>query len=318
MNSFVRFNRSYRTNWKWVAPVLLLCLCVVNHTTHAQSLGYEGPTGVLVTPIASTSASPANGLGKPSIAYHFLAGGNVVGDFSTVSITEGFAKRFEVGYTSEIHAAGSSDITPLWNGDLSIVHGKANILPENFNKTTWVPAISVGAIGRFNDNYVGDGINTTLPYGPGFGNGTQTTRNADFYLVGTKVITQISKKVPVLISGGVRGTNAALWGLAGNAPNYKAEGFGTLALVFTGPSKSTIIVGAEVAQQPQQVLVDKTVTVPTSVIDIPTSEVFAARIVPFAKHKLNIDVGVLHAGEGGDDPVLNLRYRAAFGLSYGF
>ena len=78
----------------------------------AQSLGYEGPTGVFVTPLAYTSASQANGLGKPSVSYHFLAAGNVVGDFSTVSITEGFAKRFEFGYTSEIHAAREHAILP--------------------------------------------------------------------------------------------------------------------------------------------------------------------------------------------------------------
>jgi hypothetical protein len=293
-------------------PILLFAAIFASQKSAAQSLGYEGPTGVFVTPLAYTSASPANGLGKPSVSYHFLAGGNVVGDFSTVSITEGFAKRFEFGYTSEIHAAGSSDLTPLWNGDLSIVHGKADILPENYGKHPWVPAISVGAIGRFSDNYVGDGTNT------GFGNGTQTTRNADFYLVGTKVITQISKKVPVLISGGLRGTDAVLWGLGGNAPNYSAKGFGAAALVFTGPGKSNIIVGAEVSEQPQQVLIRQTITVPTSAIDIPTSTVFAARIVPLPERKLNIDVGVLHAGEGGNNPVLNLRYRAAFGLSYAF
>ena len=303
---------------RWAAPIALIVLWFAAHAALAQSLGWEGPTGVFVTPLAYTAASPAKGLGKPSVGYHFLAAGNVVGDFSTVSITEGLAKRFEVGYTSEIHAGGNSDITPLWNGDLNIVHGKANILPENYGKHSWVPAISVGAIGRFNDNYVGDGTNTTLPYGPGFGNGTQTTHNADFYLVGTKVITQISKKVPVLISGGLRGTDAVLWGLGGNAPNYSAKGFGAAALVFTGPGKSNIVVGAEVSQQPQQVLIHQTIAVPTSSIDIPTSTVFAARIVPLPERKFNIDVGVLHAGEGRNNALLNLRYRPAFGLSYAF
>ena len=302
---------------RWAAPIALIVLWFAAHAALAQSLGYEGPTGVFVTPLAYTAASPANGLGKPSVGYHFLAAGNVVGDWSTVSITEGFAKRFEVGYTSEIHAGSDSLANGAygqpWEFDFHIVHGKANILPENFGKNPWVPAISVGAIYRFNDNLAGDGNNdSAINYG------NQTTQNADFYLVGTKVITQISKKVPVLISGGVRGTNAALWGLGGNAPNYSAKGFGAVALIFTGPGKSNIIVGSEVSEQPQQILVDKTVTVPTSTLDIPTATVFAARIVPSPKHKLNIDVGVLHAGEGGNDPVLNLRYRAAFGVSYGF
>jgi len=296
--------------------ILALALAAAQHA-RAQGLGYEGPTGVFVTPLASVAASPANGLGKPAVAYHFLAGGNVVGDFSTVSVTEGFAKRFEVGYTSEIHAgsdnlANGSGGLP-WQFNFSIVHGKANLLPENYGKRNWVPAISVGAIYRFDDNEAGDGNNDSA-----LSSGSQTNNNADFYVVGTKVITQISKKVPVLISGGVRGTNAELWGLGGNAPNYQARAFGAAALIFTGPSKSTIIVGSEVSQQPKQILVDKTLTLPASILDVPTSTVFAARFIPSSKHKFNIDAGVLHAGEGGNNPVLNLRYRAAFGISYSF
>jgi len=210
----------------------------------------------MVLALASTAASPANGLGKPSVCYHFLAAGNVVGDWSTVSITEGIAKHFEVGYTSEIHAGSDSLANGAygqpWEFDFHIVHGKANILPENFGKNPWVPAISVGAIYRFNDNLAGDGNNdSAINYG------NQTTHNADFYLVGTKVITQISKKVPVLISGGVRGTNAALWGLGGNAPNYSAKGFGAVALVFTqltdglllDPQKGTETVSSKISKK---------------------------------------------------------------------
>ena len=88
---------------RWAMPVLLLVILFASHAAQAQSLGYEGPTGVFVTPLASVSPSPAKGLGQPSIAYHFLAAGPIVGDFSTVSVTEGFAQRFEFGYTHEIH-----------------------------------------------------------------------------------------------------------------------------------------------------------------------------------------------------------------------
>jgi hypothetical protein len=105
---------------RWATLILLFVLPFATHAAQAQSLGYEGPTGVFVTPLASTSASPAKGLGQPSVAYHFLAAGPIVGDFSTVSITEGFAKRFEFGYTHEIHnenggskAALGPALTPL-------------------------------------------------------------------------------------------------------------------------------------------------------------------------------------------------------------
>ncbi|HMD78151.1 MAG TPA: DUF3034 family protein [Terracidiphilus sp.] len=302
MRIFVTSFASSVSNRLFAALALLLVLPFAAHTAQAQSLGYEGPTGVFVTPLAYTSASPANGLGKPSVSYHFLAGGPVIGDFSTVSITEGFAKRFEAGYTSEIHAG--PDPTGLWASDFSIVHAKATIVPENAGKTKWVPAIAVGGIFRFNDNDAFDGTSG------------QTTKNGDIYVVATKIVTQ-TKKVPVLLSAGLRGTNASLWGLGGNAPNWTARGFGALALVFTGPNKSTIIVGSEVSQQPKQIKAGA-----GSALDIPTSEVYAVRIVPLPKHKLNIDAGILHAGGNVGSPGvplnLNARARVAFGISYGF
>src|ERR1035441_4314255 len=148
MNTLASSFRSYAASMKWVAPALLLSFTAFATTAQAQSLGYEGPTGIFVTPLASVADSPANGLGKPAVAYHFLAGGPVIGDFSTVSTTVGFAKRFEMGYTSEIHGGGSDALSPLWNSDFSIVHGKANILSS---KT--IGAISVGGIYRFNDQF---------------------------------------------------------------------------------------------------------------------------------------------------------------------
>ena len=326
MKTFVNAFRISAANWKWVAPALLLSLFVFATTAQAQSLGYEGPTGIFVTPLASTAASPAKGAGHPVIAYHLLAGGPVIGTWNTVSITEGFAKRFEVGYTREDHAAGSTaGLSPLWTDGLNIFHGKANIVPENANKTKWVPAISVGGIVRTNDSNVGDGTNG------------QTKTNADIYFVATKVITQISKQVPVLLNFGVRGSNASLWGLGGNATGYSPLAFGAVAFVFTGPSKSTIIFGSEIAQQPQRLMMTSVVypintatrfgnpaaaggtLVSAGAFDIPTSIDYCVRVVPSPKHKLNVDFGILQAaGRIGGGVDLKARARAAFGISYGF
>ena len=320
------------SNGMRAAMVVLMGMGVFSAVSEAQSLGYEGPTGIFVTPIASTAASPAKGFGKPVVAYHFLNGGPVIGNYSTVSITEGVAKRAEFGYTAEIHSGGkdtvnAANLSPLWTGTMSIVHGKVNIVPENAGKTKWVPAISVGAIGRFNDNNVGNGTNSTaLHTALSITSGTQSTTNADFYIVGTKVVTQITKKVPWLLSAGVRGTNASLWGLGGNAPDYSARAFGALAWVFTGPGKSTIILASEVAQQPKTVQVTLNSGAKAGIFSIPTSEVYAVRVVPSPKCKLNVDFGVLQAaGHIGASPTLpsvpvnlDARARVAFAVSYGF
>ena len=287
---------------RWATMVLLLALPFAAHTAQAQSLGYEGPTGVFVTPLAATAASPGHGAGHPVIAYHLLAGGPVIGTFNTVSVTEGFAKRFEVGYTREIHAPGdTASLSPLWTEGFNVFHGKANILDENHGKNPWVPALSIGGIVRTNVRNVGGEI------------GAKDTTNGDIYLVATKIVTQ-TKKVPLVLNAGVRGTNASLWGLGGNAPDFSARAFGALGFVLTGPGKSTIILASEVAQQPRRIDVGGTPS-----FDIPTSVDYAARIVPLPKRKLNIDFGVLQAA-GRIAPGVDLKARArfAFGISYGF
>jgi len=291
---------------RWAAAVIFAALLIVARGASAQSLGYEGPTGIFVTPLASVAGSPANGAGHPVIAYHLLAGGPVIGTWNTVSITEGVAKRIEFGYTREDHAAGNdANLSALWTDGFNIFHGKINIVPENAGKTKWVPAISAGGIARTNDSNVGDGK---------LG---QTKTNGDIYIVATKVITQISKNVPVLVNAGVRGTNSSLWGLGGNAPDFSARAFGALAFVFKGPAKGTIILASEVAQQPQRIKTPSASGLPP--LDIPTSIDYAVRYVPSPKHKLNIDFGILQAA-GTIYPGVNLkaRARAAFGISYGF
>ena len=52
------------------------------------------------------------------------------------SFTEGFAKRFEIGYTREDHAAGNTvRLSSASTDGLNIFHGKAVLVPENAGKT---------------------------------------------------------------------------------------------------------------------------------------------------------------------------------------
>lgn len=272
----------------------------------AQTLGWEGPTGTFITPVAYVATSQAKSLGRPVVGYHFLAGGPVVGDFSTVNFTEGFAKRFEAGYTSEVHAAGDAAISANWEHDMSIVHGKAQIVDENAGHHHFVPAISLGGIYRFNDHYSNDGVNG------------QTTSNGDIYLVATKTITE-TKIIPIVLTAGVRGTNAALWGLAGNASEWTPSAFGSAAFVFKGPATSKFALGAEIEQQPNHALATAANGVQSAVLNFPTSESYAIRIFPSAKYKLNLDAGVLHSGNYlGQGVKIDTNARVAFAISYGF
>src|SRR5579871_3450108 len=74
------------------ATVAAICGCA---PLRAQNIGWEGETGVFVTPLAYTAASPSGNFGKPLVAFHYLDGGAVLGDFFEVSATEGALGRTE-------------------------------------------------------------------------------------------------------------------------------------------------------------------------------------------------------------------------------
>ena len=134
--------------------------------------------------------------------------------------------------------------------------------------------------------------------------------NGDVYIVASKVIP--AKPAAIVLSGGVRGTNAELWGMGGNAPDWQAKAFGAVAFAFTGPGKSTIIFGSEVAQQPHHPL------------NIPTTLTYCVRVIPSSKHKFSLDFGIAQVAgrihsDGVNPPIdLKARHQAGFQISYGF
>lgn len=266
----------------------------------AQSLNWEGQTGVFITPLAYTAASPNNNFGKPVVAYHYLDAGGVLGGFHTAAITAGLFGRAEFGYTRTFHQPGSTTgLSQLWDGGFNIVHGKVNVVPENAGKNKWLPAISAGFVARTQDHHVSGVL------------GSRDYSNADFYLVATKTVTQI-KPLPLVLNLGYKATNASVFGLAGNAPAYRGRLFGAAAVVVKGPKKSQVILGSEFVQQPREVRNLPGATVPTTIT-------YAARIVPLPERsKLNIDFGVAQAA-GWILPGVNLqaRHQFALGISYG-
>ena len=265
----------------------------------AQSLNWEGQTGVFVTPLAYTAGSPNTGAGKPVVAYHFLNAGDVLGNFHTASVTEGLFGRVEFGYTRVFHQDGSTEgLSDLWQGGFNIVHGKVNVLHENAAKKKWVPAISAGFVARTQVRNVAGVL------------ASRDNNNADFYLAATKTVTQV-RSLPLVLNLGYKATNASVFGLAGNAPAYKGRLFGAAAFVVKGPAKSQLIFGSEFAQQPRDVK-----DLPGAIV--PTTITYAARIVPSTEHKFNIDFGVAQAaGKILPGVDLHARHQFALGVSYG-
>jgi len=229
------------------SPTLHCCLAILAafvlalglaKPAHAQALGWEGETGVFVTPLAFTASVDEGPKLHPVVAYHYFNAGPVIGDFHELSIEVGVGKRFEFGFTHEFHVFGSDpSLSPLWQNGFEIFNGKFILVPENYEKQKWVPAVSVGFIARTNVRNVGNWVAESAS-NPSMVGGKS---DGDIYIVASKVVP--TKPIPIVLSGGVRGTDAELWGMGGNAPAWEARAFGAGAFVFKGPSRSVIILG---------------------------------------------------------------------------
>jgi hypothetical protein len=276
-------------------------------TAAAQSLNWEGQTGIFVTPLAYSLPSSDKGFGMPAVAYHYLDGGQVLGGFHQVSVTMGAFSRLEFGYTRNLHQdGGTAGLSNLWDSGFNVFHGKLNLLQE---RRTWRPAVSVGFVARTQVRNVGGEIEG------------KNKSNADFYLVATKTVTQI-RSLPLVFNLGFKATNASLLGLVGNAPAYQGRLFGAAAFALKGPGKSTILMGSELMQEPRRVQDVPAATVPTTIT-------YAVRVVPAGalplrswgveSPKLTIDLGLAQAA-GNVAPGVNLqaRHQFALGVSYGF
>lgn len=273
--------------------------------SHAQALGWEGETGVFVTPLAYTASSESQTF-HPVVAYHYFNAGPVIGDFHETSIELGVGKRVEFGYTHEFHTFGDyPNLSPLWQNGFDIFNGKVNLVPEN-TRSKWTPSLSVGFVARPDVRNVGNWVELA-------GSNPNTVggkADGDVYGVASKVVPL--KPVPIVLSAGVRGTDAVLWGMGGNAPDWQARGFGAVAFVLKGPRKSTVIVGSETSQQPHHPL-----NFPT--LNIPTTLTYCVRFLPTNRYKLNFDVGVAQvAGEVMPGVDLQARHQVGAQVSYGF
>jgi hypothetical protein len=290
---------AYRINrYVQLISVAFVIVLLTAPTSHAQNLNWEGQTGAFVTPFAYTSPSPANNIGHPAVAFHYLDGGDVLGGFYETSATVGFLNRFEVGYTRALNSAGSTaGLSPLFEGGFNIFHGKANLVHENAGKHNYIPALSVGFVARTQVRRVG-GVIT----------GKDTT-NGDGYVVATKTITQI-KGLPIVANVGFKVTDSSVLGIAGNAPDWQGGAFGAIGFVLPGPAKSKIVVGSEALQEPHHIQNLPGATLPTTLT-------YFARVLPPGKIPINIDFGVAQAANKVlPGAALHARSQFAFGISY--
>jgi len=172
----------------------------------------EGVGGIAFNPLAypanKDSTFDPNGIGKifgkPQIGAWYINLGQSHVNWTTLSVSETFFKRLELSYGHEIIAPKGHGIAK------DNIGAKLLLIEENAWDNPWVPVLSAGIIGK-HTTQVGHGIDST---------------GYDFYLVASKLITQLPK--PVLLSGGILSTNGRATGVLGYDDDRDETFFGNI------------------------------------------------------------------------------------------
>jgi hypothetical protein len=172
----------------------------------------------------------------------------VIGNIETFSITEGFANRGEVGYTRSVHQDGNTPTatstnaatSSLWDfNGMNVFHGKVvGIKDGQFGP--WTPGVAVGGVVRTDDKFVTGAAGPagvelydeyciqTLLCTPVAIPAAKAYTNGDVYISVTK--TWAKKPLPFLANVGWKATNAAIYGIGGQATRFGGRLFGGLGI----------------------------------------------------------------------------------------
>jgi hypothetical protein len=193
----------------------------------------EGAGGIAFNPLAYTAGannagkqegfSVENVFSKAQIGawYVNLSQPFKIG-WTSIGVVDTLFKRFEVSYGHQ-----AVDIQGLKNIEKHNIGGKLLLLEENFKGVNFLPAISAGAIFK----------NTSADIAA-----SDSSSSFDYYLVATKLITQLP--VPVLLSAGGLSTQGKVTGILGYDKDRVTTFFGNIDII---PIKQ-IAVGFEYKQ----------------------------------------------------------------------
>ncbi|HSA31370.1 MAG TPA: DUF3034 family protein, partial [Candidatus Omnitrophota bacterium] len=198
----------------------------------------EGVGGVAFNPLAYTAGTPfekteksegtssiKDVVNKPQFGIWRIRLNDVNADWTTQSVATTFFDRVELSYGNETIAQSGAD-----NIHKNNIGVKGLLVKENQGDTQWVPAVAVGAIYK-DTNYAVSGDVDDQGY--------------DYYVVATKLIPQLP--LPVLLSGGVRSTDARSTGVYGFGTKRDLIGFGNVDVVLPG----NVAIGFEYQQGAQ-------------------------------------------------------------------
>jgi len=213
----------------------------------APFVNLEGTGGIAFNPVAYPADSEGedthakvgdtNIIGEPRVGAWYVSLGdkNALGngiDWTNFGLADTLFGRLEVSYGYQNLNIGESSVDSIHKNN---VGAKFLVLKENSFDTNFVPAIAVGTQYK----------QTSFDPVSVLGVSTAKKHGEDYYVVATKLITQLPR--PVLISGGVREEQGYGTGALGFDHDYKATGFANVDVV----AHDKVIVGAEYKQGAQ-------------------------------------------------------------------
>jgi len=194
----------------------------------------EGKGGIAFNPLAYLADSDGEDshlkagntdvLGKPRFGIWHVSLGDVKVDWTAIGVADTLFKRLEVSYGYE--TINQQNTTAKHKNNIG---AKLLLLPENSFDTKFVPAVSAGVIAKHTSNV---------------GTGTDAS-GEDYYLVATKLITQLPR--PVLVSGGLLSTKGKATGVFGYDKDSDETGFGNIDVILP----LNLIAGFEYKQGPK-------------------------------------------------------------------
>ncbi len=250
----------------------------------------EGVGGVAFNPLAYTAGTPfdagekATGSGavfkdavnKPQFGLWRIRLNDVKADWNTQSVATTFFDRLEVSYGNEIIAQTGAPKT-INKQNIGL---KALLVKENAGDNKLIPAVAVGTI------YKQTTYDTPADV---------KKQGYDYYVVATKFLTGLPK--PVLLSGGIRSTDARSTGVYGFGTKRDTALFGNIDVL---PLKD-VAIGFEYEQGAQ-------------VAGWKNADYYDAHVAWLANKQLTLVAAYVNTGDNKDNAVVGHK----IGLGDGF
>jgi len=199
----------------------------------------EGNSGAFITPMAYLTNPPAEGkiFGLPSFSFS----GAFIGekDFQSYVVTENLFGFAEISFAAERIGLGDwpDEVFQATGGGLHVedyavmynLNTRINVVKEGGYDCPWMPAITVGAHFKWNDqlNTIDDQLGGLC------GNlGADHDFGTEFTAIASKTITEVLPR-PLIVSGGIRNGDGIHTGLLGFAGERRTTFEGSLIYFLT-------------------------------------------------------------------------------------